>query len=163
MRNKYTKQFPGNNKKTNLFVYSILFFYICNVKNILFIVGLLMGMLLFAPEEETNSNELFMATGQEAVMKEKSSSDVQHRLEVLSNELKGSNCLTPRRNIQTSNFSFELRVLKNVEKTLRDMRLKEVNQLCKVSEDVSIGQTINVSTLLCRMGYHVYSLRKILI
>lgn len=120
-------------------------------------------MLLFVPEEETKSNELCMATSQEAVMKEKSSSDVQHRLEVLSNELKGSNCLTPRRNIQTTGFSFELRVLKNIEKAFWDKRLKEVNQLCKVSEDVSISQTINLSTLLCRMGYHVYSLRKILI
>lgn len=143
------------------FVYSIQFLYICIMKNILFIVGLLLGMLLFAPEMETKSNDLFVATSQEAVVKEKGSSDVQHRLEILSNELKGSHCLTPRRNIQSSGFSFELRILKNIERTLRDLRLKEVNHLCKVSEDVSVSQTINFSTLLCRWGYHVYSLRKI--
>lgn len=104
-----------------------------------------------------------MANSQEAVMKEKKTSDVQHRLEILSNELKESNCLTPRRNIQTSGFSFDLRILKNVERALRDIRLKEINQLCKVSEDVSLSQTINFYTLLSRMGYRVYSLRKILI
>ena len=53
--------------------------------------------------------------------------------------------------------------LKIEEKAIQYFRLKEINLLRKVSEEVTICQTINFSTLLCRMGYHVYGLRKIII
>ncbi len=36
-----------------------------------------------------------MSATKEAVMKEKNTADAQRRFEVLSNELKSSNCLTP--------------------------------------------------------------------
>ena len=52
---------------------------------------------------------------------------------------------------------------KKAEKAIQYFRLKEINLLRKVSEEVTICQTINFSTLLCRMGYHVYGLRKIII
>ena len=38
-----------------------------------------------------------MSATKEAVMKEKNTAEAQRRFEVLSNELKSSNCLTPRR------------------------------------------------------------------
>ena len=40
------------------------------MKNILFIVGLLIGMFLFVPEEGVNNDNLLMASKQEPVMKE---------------------------------------------------------------------------------------------
>lgn len=88
---------------------------------------------------------------------------MQHRLEILSSDLKGSNCLTPRRTAQTSINTFDIRIQKNAEKILQIFRLKEANLLRKVSESVSICQTINRSALLVRTGYHVYALRKIII
>lgn len=137
--------------------------YLCSMKKFLFIIGLLMGILLLAPGEDSESNSELIAANREAVMKEKGASDIQHNLEILSNELKESNCLTPRRNIQASGFSLDLRIHKTAERLLQYIRLKGENQLCKVSENVSAYQTINFSSLLCRMGYHIYALRKILI
>ena len=122
------------------------FIYLCNMKNFLFILTLLFGMLLFVPEDvQNNDTTLDLQVQKEAVMIEKGTADMQHNLEILSSDLKGCNCLTPRRSIQ------------NVSNTLK------INLLRKVSEEVTICQTINFSTLLCRMGYHVYGLRKIII
>lgn len=138
--------------------------YICSMKKILFIFGVLLGILLLAPQEDSwQSNDDLMAATQEAIMQERSVSDVQHQLEILGNELQSSSCLTPRRNIQAIGFSFELRIYKNAEKVLQYIRLKGENRLCRTSENVSAYQSINFSALLCRMGYHIYALRKIII
>ena len=116
------------------------------MKNFLFILGLLISFMLFAPEEGTKSMDEVMSATKEAVMKEKS-----------------SNCLTPRRISQTANNTIEIRIWKNMEKSLQDMRLRGVNQLHRVSQHISTYQIINLSTLLCRMGEHVFALRKLII
>ncbi|MCD8269028.1 MAG: hypothetical protein LUD46_11645 [Parabacteroides sp.] len=123
---------------------------------------LLLGCLLFSSLEETNSDE-FTVSGKEAVMKEKGSADVQYYLTILSSDLKESKGLTARRTVQTTNNTFQLRIQKNAEKVLQDLRLKETNALRKVSENVSECQTINLSTLFCRMAQHVFALRKLII
>ena len=104
------------------------------MKNFLFILGLLISFMLFAPEEGTKSMDEVMSATKEAVMKEKNTADAQRRFEVLSNELKSSNCLTPRRISQTANNTIEIRIWKNMEKSLQDMRLRGVNQLHRVSQ-----------------------------
>ena len=129
------------------------------MKNFLFILGLLISFMLFAPEEGTKSMDEVMSATKEAGFKE----DAQRRFEVLSNELKSSNCLTPRRISQTANNTIEIRIWKNMEKSLQDMRLRGVNQLHRVSQHISTYQIINLSTLLCRMGEHVFALRKLII
>ena len=130
------------------------FIYLCNMKNFLFILTLLFGILLFVPEDvQNNDTTLDLQVQKEAVMIEKGTADMQHNLEILSSDLKGCNCLTP----------LNIRLLKIEEKAIQYFRLKEINLLRKVSEEVTICQTINFSTLLCRMGYHVYGLRKIII
>ena len=60
------------------------------MKNFLFILGLLISFMLFAPEEGTKSMDEVMSATKEAVMKEKNTADAQRRFEVLSNELKSS-------------------------------------------------------------------------
>lgn len=132
------------------------------MKNFLFILTLLLGCLLFSSLEETNSDE-FTVSGKEAVMKEKGSADVQYYLTILSSDLKESKGLIARRTVQTTNNTFQLRIQKNAEKVLQDLRLKETNALRKVSENVSECQTINLSTLFCRMAQHVFALRKLII
>ena len=111
------------------------------MKNFLFILTLLFGMLLFSPQEEVESDNIAVAQ-KEAVMKEKGSADVQYYLNVLSTDLKESKGLTARRTVQST---------------------KEMNAQRKVLENVSECQTINLSTLLCRMGEHVFALRKLII
>ena len=132
------------------------------MKNFLFILTLLFGILLFSPQEEVESDNIAVAQ-KEAVMKEKGSADMQYFLTVLSTDLKGSYGLTARRTIQSTNNAFNLRTLKIAEKVLQDIRLKEMNAQRKVLENVSECQTINLSTLLCRMGEHVFALRKLII
>ena len=132
------------------------------MKNFLFILTLLFGMLLFSPQEEVESDNIAVAQ-KEAVMKEKGSADVQYYLNVLSTDLKESKGLTARRTVQSTNNKFHLRTLKIAEKVLQDIRLKEMNAQRKVLENVSECQTINLSTLLCRMGEHVFALRKLII
>ena len=56
------------------------------MKNFLFILTLLFGMLLFSPQEEVESDNIAVAQ-KEAVMKEKGSADVQYYLNVLSTDL----------------------------------------------------------------------------
>lgn len=134
------------------------------MKNILYIVALLGIYLLFSPsQEEVMSNDASVA-GQEAVMKEKSSAaDMQHRIEIISNELKNSNGCTPRRNIQPTNSSHLTSLQKQLTRSMYEIRVKGADQLQKVSEYIAYCQTSNYSALLCRMGYHVYALRKIII
>lgn len=140
------------------------FIYLCSMKNFLFILTLLFGMLLFVPEEvQNNDTTPGFEAQKEAVMKEKGVADMQHNLEILSSDLKGSNCLTPRRTAQSPGNTLNIRLLKIEERAIQYFRLKEINLLRKVSEGVTICQTINFSTLLCRMGYHVYGLRKSII
>ena len=105
------------------------------MKNFLFILTLLFGMLLFVPEDvQDNDTMLDLQAQKEAVMMEKGTAD-----------------------------TFNIRLLKIEERATQYFRLKEINLLRKVSEVVTTHQTINFSTLLCRMGYHVYALRKIII
>ena len=110
------------------------------MKNFLFILTLLFGILLFSPQEENESNDIAVSK-KEAVMKEKSSADVQY----------------------LTNNTFHLRTLKIAEKVLQDIRLKEMNAQRKVLENVSECQTVNLSTLFCRMAQHVFALRKLII
>ena len=132
------------------------------MKNFLFILTLLFGILLFSPQEENESNDIAVSK-KEAVMKEKSSADVQYYLTVLSTDLKESKGLTARRTVQLTNNTFHLRTLQIAEKVLQDIRLKEMNAQRKVLENVSECQTVNLSTLFCRMAQHVFALRKLII
>ena len=140
------------------------FIYLCNMKDFLIILTLLFGILLFVPKDVQNNDTMpDLQAKKEMVMLEKGAADLQHNLEILSCDLKSCNFLTPRRTTQNISNTLNIRLLKIEKRTIRYFRLKEINILRKVSEEVTTYQTINFSTLLCRMGYHVYGLRKIII
>ena len=140
------------------------FIYLCNMKDFLIILTLLFCILLFVPKDVQNNDTMpDLQAKKEMVMLEKGAADLQHNLEILSCDLKSCNCLTPRRTTQNISNTLNIRLLKIEKRTIRYFRLKEINILRKVSEEVTTYQTINFSTLLCRMGYHVYGLRKIII
>ena len=105
------------------------------MKNFLFILTLLFGMLLFVPEDvQNNDTTLDLQVQKEAVMIEKGTADMQHNLEILSSDLKGCNCLTPRRSIQNVSNTLNIRLLKIEEKAIQYFRLQEINLLRKVSD-----------------------------
>ena len=58
-------------------------------------------------------DEVMSATKEAVNERKKQRTDAQRRFEVLSNELKSSNCLTPRRISQTANNTIEIRIWKN--------------------------------------------------
>lgn len=134
------------------------------MKNFLFVIGLLIGTLLFASENETDGSRTATAALQETVMKEKNpASDIHYRIEALGNELKENNCLTPRRVLPTTINAFQVRLQHTFTKVLQALRLKTHDAGYKVSEDVSLDQTIHLSTLFCCKGRHVFALRKLII
>jgi hypothetical protein len=99
-----------------------------------------------------------------ALTARKASTDVEHKLTLLSNELKGHTCVLPR---QTSGQGVRpvanKRTLRSMEKVLQQFRLRGEDQLRKVSEIISDCQILNYFTLLCRRGYYIFTLRKLLI
>ena len=119
--------------------------------------------LLCTPQEEVNIGNIDTSECG-AVTKGKSATDMPHRLEKVGKDLKNSKALTSRRNVQTTNCASHLsRIQRHAVRILQDIRLKGEDKLQKVSEYVSYCQRVNYSSLLCRMGYHVYALRKIVI
>ena len=135
------------------------------MKKILFILGLLMCALFLAPEvpSSTEGSDMAMARS-EASMKEFSQeTDLRHKVAILSNDLKGSNCLSPRRVLQTPSFSIDIRLLKQIERETYTIRLKGMNILDKTNQTFSFINSFNISTLEHRMGRYVYSIRKLLI
>ncbi|MDH6357012.1 hypothetical protein [Parabacteroides sp. PF5-9] len=133
------------------------------MKKFLFILGLFFTAFLLTPKEVVSSDDMLVLQEHEAVMKEKNAADMQHRLETITKDLRNSSGLTPRRNFQTSSQTINVRFLKNTERIIQYIRLKNQNCLQKVSEYVSFNETTNHSALLTRMRYHVFALRKIII
>jgi hypothetical protein len=91
--------------------------------------------------------------------------DAEHRLTLLSNELKERTCVLPRQttSCQGVHHIANKRALRGWEKILQQFRLRGENQLRKVNEIISDCYIINYSTLLCRRGYYIFALRKLLI
>lgn len=134
------------------------------MKVFLHIIILLLGIFFFTAEESQDDTAVLLSQAQkEMITVEEGTTDMQHHLDILSNELKDTNCLVPRRSIQTSSSTLNIRLFKFEKKILQISYLKKTNLLRKVSEEVTTFQTIKFSTLLCRMGYHIYGLRKIII
>lgn len=124
----------------------------------LFCLALLLN--LFSGFSNTDSNAI-VSVQSIIEVEDNSSHENEVRFE-LSKELKESSCLLPRVQ-QSSNSSWVQRITRSDNKLLQFLLLKEHNLLRKVSETVSAYQTINHLSLLCRSGYHIYALRKIII
>jgi hypothetical protein len=135
------------------------------MKNVLLITGLFIVFLFFHSFDEELADDSFPQHTREAVVLEKNAAkDIQHRFEIIGNDLKNCNCRTPRRNVQNTNISpNNNKVIQNLIRILQDFQLKERELLRKVSEYVVERQTLNLSSLLSRRGYRVYALRKIIL
>lgn len=133
------------------------------MKKLLFISGLFLALLFCIPPDGICETEE-LSTEQEASIKgEDAGKDMQERFEQISKDLRNSNCLTPRRHIPSTYAIPAFRAIKNAVRIIQDIRIKEVGQLLKVSEQEVYRQTTYYSSLLCRTGYHIYALRKIII
>lgn len=134
------------------------------MKKYLFIIGLLLAFFLHIPAEAESYGEADALTEREYSIKEKdTAADTQKRFEQLGKDMRNSNCLTPRRHVQSNYTPSHLRIVRNAVRLIQDIRLKEASQLQRVSEQVTLCQTTNYSILLRRLGYRIYALRKIII
>lgn len=133
------------------------------MKRTFYILSLLLGVVLFMPNEiQQESSCVFNLVGGDSVWEEVQS-DWEHQIEIISKDLQDSNCLALRRSSQTTSPTNNLRLFRTELKAHQFFCIKKTNLLRKVLEEVNTYQSINYSSLLCRMGYHVYGLRKILI
>ncbi|MCD8043352.1 MAG: hypothetical protein LUH10_09840 [Tannerellaceae bacterium] len=132
------------------------------MKKILVILTFFCSFLLLGSAEESGSNEFTVPGGKEDVLKENTST-TQQSIEILSKDLRSGNFLTPRRNVQVFNTSSHARVAQQINKLLRVLRVKGEDRLCRILEFNTYCQTVKLSSLLCRRGYHIYALRKIVI
>ncbi len=136
------------------------------MKKHLFILGLLIAFFLNTSREEVemyNGSDPLTTEHECSIRGKDTAADTQKRFEQIGKDMRNSNCLTPRRHVQSNYILSHFRTLRNMVRIIQDIRLKEANQLLRVTEYVTSCQTINYSTLLCRLGYRIYALRKIVI
>lgn len=120
-------------------------------------------MLLLNPKGGFSQSDLPAFPVEQSEVTEDNPEQQQREMHfVISNELKNSSCLTPR-TLQLNTASVFHRLSKIHFKQINLLRLKEYNSQRRLWEYVSSCQTINYSSLLAALGYHVYALRKIII
>lgn len=138
--------------------------YICDMKRLLLFTGFLIGILLFFSDKRAEDRRADGYAAQETVLEEKSqAADMQHRIVALGKDLQETQATAPRRAFQTNPSTFNLRTAQTVEKLLQAFRLRNEDVHYKTSENLSVCQTLHISTLFCRMASHVYALRKLVI
>ncbi|MDR2041962.1 MAG: hypothetical protein LBP98_06535 [Tannerella sp.] len=132
----------------------------------LFAGVLFLGILFLNLQIKRESNQLCVrpVAATASLTERKPPTDTAHKLTLLSNELKGHTCVLPRQTSgQGVHHIANKRTLRGLEKVLQQFRLRGENQLRKVSEIISDCQILNYFTLLCRRGYYIFTLRKLLI
>lgn len=133
------------------------------MKKIIFIIGLLSAIMLFTSQEKEKQNDIALFEHTETMQEINITTDIQYRISQLSDALRKSTLLTPHRQIQPTSHYINTRLTRNISRVSQNIRLKEAEQFFKVSAYISKQQTINYSALLSGMGYHIYTLRKIII
>lgn len=126
------------------------------------IIGLLFGcfVLLFACDVNESGGLFILDEG--AHIEESLQSDIPQHVETLNNEFKDRTCVLPRRIVQSVHSFVKLREQK-AQKVFWQNRLSGENRFYKTVELNTDCQITYFATLLCRKGYYVYTLRKLLI
>lgn len=133
------------------------------MKQFLYIIGFLFTLLLLSPSEPKSNGSPIHLQETQSVMEETETANREQHLAILKDDLKNSNLLSPRRTIQNFSSNFNIRFQSQTEKNIQYFRLKGYDLVAKLLEEKSIIHHINYSTLLCRNGYHIFALRKLLI
>lgn len=133
------------------------------MKNLIYLMLLFCGIYLLSPGHSGHNSRKHLNVSHNEVIKEKNDfSDMEACIMTLKSDLSASSCLTPR-TIQLTSTSFCERFTRSEEKLLQEIRIKGVNLLRKISEEVLSAQSLQVSSLRSSAGYHVFGLRKIII
>ena len=133
------------------------------MKHTLYLIGLLLGLLCFAPEADRQEQGNQQVTSQESCMQATDTSDMERQIEVLSEELQHNQGLLARRNFQSNGYSLALRHMKTLEKILHETSLQQANQLHRLFQHRYLTFSDHLSSLACREGQHLFALRKLLL
>ena len=134
------------------------------MKQFVFLIGFIFSTMFFmADRENVGEHVSFYLQEEQTVLEKEGINDIESCLAVLSEDLKNSNLLAPRRVIQTVTYNLNLRFQHQIVKVKQLLRLKEYNSITKLLEETSNFHHINFSALLSSNGYHIYALRKLLI
>ena len=133
------------------------------MKRAFYLIGLLLGLLLFAPEEGRQEQGNQQVTTEESYTQETATSDMERKLEVLSEELQHSQGLLARRSFQANGQSLTLRHIKTLEKILHETAIQQANQLHRLSQHRNLTYVNHLSSLACRERQHLFALRKLLL
>ena len=133
------------------------------MKQFLYVIGFLLLFFLFNSNREGARLHVEIPQEEDVVMVETGKADMEQCLKALSDEMKHSNLLTPRRAFVPLSCHLASRAHSQIGKNIQFWRLKEHELITKLLENEAIQHRVNYSTLLCRNGYHVFALRKLLI
>ena len=133
------------------------------MKHTLYLIGLLLGLLCFTPDDTPQAQGNEDIAYQETCMQETATSDTERQIEVLSKELQHCPGLLVRRNFQANGQNLTLRHTKTLEKVLHETTLQQANQLHRLSQHRNLTYNNHLSSLACREGQHLFALRKLLL
>lgn len=134
------------------------------MKHLLLLIGICLASLLLPAEGNREDGRDTSGMTREAVMEERNATqDYQHRLEAIGNDLKGSQCLTPRRVFQPTSQLLDLRLSQQAGKLLQSFRLRQEEGLSRLSCQISSRQSTYLTALAFRMARQVFALRKLVI
>lgn len=133
------------------------------MKRAFYLIGLLLGLLFFVSEKSHQEKGNQKVTTVESYMQETATSDMERKLEVLSEELQHNQGLLARRNFQANGQSLTLRHIKTLEKIVHETAIQQANQLHRLSQHRNLTYINHLSSLACREGQHLFALRKLLL
>lgn len=133
------------------------------MKRAFYLIGLLLGLLFFVSEESHQEQGNQKVTTVESYMQETATSDMERKLEVLSEELQHSQGLLARRNFQANGQNLTLRHIKTLEKIVHETAIQQANQLHRLSQHRNLTYINHLSSLAYREGQHLFALRKLLL
>lgn len=137
--------------------------YICSMKKILYVLGFLLTITLFASGPDADGSVVASNCQEEQLIDTDSSADMQHRIDQIGRDLKSSQAFVCRRTIQAMQVVPLPRIFKITTREQQDYSIRNIEMAHRVSASVSKLQTINHSALLSGSGYQIYAFRKIII
>jgi hypothetical protein len=126
------------------------------------LIGLTMMLALLTGTAKQSGETPRQAPTTPALLTESRAADAESRLGELSSELKSRTCVLPRRTVLSTVHAVS-RTLPGDEKTARQIRLRHDESLRRAGETVTDRRSAFYLALLCRRGYYIYVLRKLLI
>jgi len=135
------------------------------MKNILYFMMFLVAFAMFI----SFGNEIANAVPDSQLMRDETvvgkdfAKEAQKQVEILCRDMRSNNFLAPQRSFQFGGNTLLVRSSRSMVKISHFIIKQKTDRLLKISTDVLADRLSNFYSLLCRSGYHIFALRKIII